>query len=96
MPNVLTTTYNVQDSHFSDYEMYVSILHQQYIQNNYINNSFVNIEYDSDSSSNDSMPPLIDDNNDNDLYDDELSDTGIILSDPPGIDLHPKQNALLP
>ena len=38
MPNVLTTTYNVQDSHFSDYEMYISILHQQYIQNNYINN----------------------------------------------------------
>lgn len=68
--------------------------------NNNINNLSVNIDYNSDSSNDsyyDSMPPLID-NNDDDLYDDDLSDTDtvIVLSDPPGIDLHPKQNALLP
>ena len=112
MPNVLTTTHNVQDSHSSDWDMYVA--YWTAIQqlgppplssppstnfiNNYINNSSVNIDYDSDSSNDsyyDSMPPLMDDNNDNDLYDDD-SDSEFALSDPPTVDLHSKQNALLP
>jgi hypothetical protein len=42
------------------------------------------------------MPPLIGVNDGNDLYDDDLSDSEFALSDPPTVDLHPKQNALLP